>query len=855
MKWPVLLAAAAAALSSCHSAAIEPLPGVPLHLAQDRAERISNLRYSLRFSIPESPEDAVMGEVEITFQLDGAKSPLLLDFAAPAHFVQSVFVDDLPVEPRVEQEHIVIPSEVLHDGPLRVRVAFQADNTALNRRAEYLYTLFVPERARTAFPCFDQPDLKATYQLTLELPSAWTAVSNGPVEEESTSGDRVTLRFGETLPISTYLFAFAAGEFKVEEATRGDREMRFYHRESDEERLARNRDILFDLHSDALDWLEDYTGIPYPFGKFDFVLLPAFQFGGMEHPGAIYYGASRLLLEAAATRTDELARAQLIAHETAHMWFGDLVTMRWFDDVWTKEVYANFFAGKIANPAFPEIDHELAFYLTHYPAAYAIDRSSGTHPIRQPLDNLNDASSLYGAIIYEKAPIVMRMLEERLGEDALRDGIRRYLDRFTFGNASWNDLIVLLDDRYDGDLRAWSQIWVEDAGRPTIRAERLHAEDGTFAGVEFTQSDPRGRGRTWPQGGEVVLGYPGAERRASLALDRAEWTLPVEPGFPDPHFVLPDGSARTYALLLPDTADLSGLLNTLPGIENPNLRAVAWMTLWDNLLERRLSAERVLPTALNALSTESSDLLLDRLLADTRTLFWRFLSPEARERAAADLEETLWRLVRTGDRSSSMRTTALRSLVSIATTSEGVAGLTDLWAGRLTLPGLEIGEEDLSRLALELALRAGDGAPEILAQQENRITDPERKAEFEFVRQAVDPDPARRDSLFRVLLDPDTRPRETWALHALRLLHHPVRSEAALSQIPAALEVLPEIKASGSIFFPKRWLDNLLAGHGSPGAAALVQEFLDRSPELAPRLREKVVQSADMLYRAAESSN
>src|SRR5262249_13079205 len=156
------------------------------------------------------------------------------------------------------------------------------------------------------------------------------------------------------------------------------------------------------------DWLERYTGIPYPFDKFDFVLLPAFQFSGMEHPGAIYYNASQVLLDESATETLLLGRALLIAHETAHMWFGDLVAMRWVDDVWLKEVCANFFADRVVHPLFPGVNHDLRFFLAHYPAAYSVDRTAGAHPIRQELENLNEAGGLYGPIIYHKAPIVLR---------------------------------------------------------------------------------------------------------------------------------------------------------------------------------------------------------------------------------------------------------------------------------------------------------------------------------------------------------------------------------------------------------------------------------------------------------------
>src|SRR5690606_34922735 len=209
-----------------------------------------------------------------------------------------------------------------------------------------------------------------------------------------------------------------------------------------------------------------------------------------------------------ATQNQKLGRASLIAHETAHMWFGDLVTMRWFNDVWMKEVFANFMAAKIVNPAFPDINHELRFFYAHYPSAYEVDRTAGTNAIRQQLDNLNEAGSLYGAIIYQKAPIVMRHLEMLLGEDTFRDGMREYLKNYAFGNATWTDLIALLDKRTPEDLAAWSTAWVDERGRPTIATEfsvgsgqsAVNTEGPFPVLVGISQKDPyEARGLRWPQ--------------------------------------------------------------------------------------------------------------------------------------------------------------------------------------------------------------------------------------------------------------------------------------------------------------------------------------------------------------------
>src|SRR5688500_2252356 len=217
-------------------------------------------------------------------------------------------------------------------------------------------------------------------------------------------------------------------------------------------------------------------------------MIPSFQFGGMEHPGAILYSQARQLLDDSATQNQLLDRASTIAHETAHMWFGDLVTMKWFDDVWMKEVFANFMAAKIVNPSFPAVNHELRFLLAHYPSAYQVDRTAGTNPMRQHLANLNEAGQLYGAIIYQKAPVVMRQLEMMLGEQLFRDGLRDYLKRYAFGNATWLDLVRILDARTPENVTAWSRAWVEERGRPAFATSIDVNPQGHISSLRLTMT-------------------------------------------------------------------------------------------------------------------------------------------------------------------------------------------------------------------------------------------------------------------------------------------------------------------------------------------------------------------------------
>jgi len=234
-------------------------------------------------------------------------------------------------------EHIIIPKEHLKEGYNSISIDFIAGDLSLNRNDEFLYTLFVPDRARTAFPCFDQPNLKGRYHLTLKIPANWKAMANGSLAEQISNQGKSIYKFSMSEAISTYVFSFVAGKFDTLSHTRDGRTLIMLHRETDQSKVENNKEAIFNLHFSALKWLEEYTGIPYPFEKFGFALIPSFQYGGMEHPGAILYRDRSLFLEENATQNELLGRASLIAHETAHMWFGNLVTMDWFNDVWLKE--------------------------------------------------------------------------------------------------------------------------------------------------------------------------------------------------------------------------------------------------------------------------------------------------------------------------------------------------------------------------------------------------------------------------------------------------------------------------------------------------------------------------------------
>ncbi|PWT86900.1 MAG: hypothetical protein C5B57_00230 [Blastocatellia bacterium] len=837
------------ALLAPSSPAPMPGPGVSEALARERARTIRSLRYDLQFVIPEIRGQPVRGREIVRFAL-AAPRAVVLDFEQPPDRVLSVTRGGRAVDFAVGHGHLVVPRSQTVAGENEFTIEFVAGNESLNRSDDFLYTLFVPARAHLAFPCFDQPDLNARFTLTLQVPSAWQVVANGSEGSRLAAADgRLTVKFQETPPLPTYLFAFAAGKFSVETAERNGRTFRMFHRETDAAKVARNRDAIFDLHAKALAWLEEYTQIPYPWGKFDFVLIPSFQFGGMEHAGAIFYNAPGLLLDESATQNQLLGRASVIAHETSHMWFGDLVTMRWFNDVWTKEVFANFMAAKIVNPSFPGVNHELRFLFAHYPSAYEVDRTAGANAIRQPLANLNEAGSLYGAIIYDKAAVVMRQLEIIVGSTAFRDGLREYLKTYSFANATWLDLVRVLDTRTPEDLAAWSRVWVERRGRPEFTTILRTSPSGTIAGLSMEMRDPLKRGLIWPEQLSLMLGYPDRIHEIPVYATASLVRVTEAIGLERPLYVLPNGRGLGYGLFVLDEPSRRYLLKHVEDIPDELTRGSALVTIWDNMLAGHVHAHECLEFLLRALQYEQDEQNTQRALSYLSNLFWKYLPPDERQAVAARLETILTDgLARA--QTTSQKSAWFSTFRDVVLTADGIAWLRRVWQRDERVPGLTFAETDEINMALELAVRDVPGSSDILNIQLERTRNPDRKQRFAFVMPALSADPAERERSFARFSKLENRAHEPWVLEAQRYLNHPLREEHARRLIPPSLDLLAEIRRTGDIFFPKRWMDATFSGHRSPEAASIVRDFLAREPQYPQRLRWVVLSAADDLFRA-----
>ncbi|GAB4022679.1 M1 family metallopeptidase [Spirosoma koreense] len=839
--------------SSTSAPAIET--GVSQTLAKARKQTISQLAYGLKFDIPAQKNQPIPASETITFDWVHTRIPLQLDFKEERTHIQSISVNETAIPIVFESEHLIVSTDVLKPGRNKISIQFTAGNLSLNRNEEYLYTLLVPDRARTVFPCFDQPDLKASFQVSLTIPAHWQAMANAPVQDSTVAGDRKTITFQPSDVLPTYLFSFVAGKFTPVTRTVNDRPMTFLHRETDTTKIRLSLDPIFNLHADALRFLEDYTQIPYPFRKFDFAAIPDFQYGGMEHVGAIDYKSSSLFLDNGATRDQKLSRATLISHETAHMWFGDMVTMRWFEDVWLKEVFANFIADKITEVSSeasgvrpsdrPEANYDLQFVVDHFPAAYAVDRTEGANPIGQPLANLQEAGTLYGGIIYHKAPIMMRQLERLMGKTALRDGLREYLKKYAFDNATWGDLIAILDARTPTDLGAWNRVWVHETGRPKF-SYQLDGKGGTIKQFVISQQAEDNSSRFWPQRFEITLVYRGRTEELTVDMNEPRVALKEAIGKETPLYVTFNSSGQGYGVFPVDTLTVIQTETT----KNPVTRAATYINLYENMLSGQgISPAQLASANTQWLSTESEELNLRLLTNQLSDLVWNFTRPENRPALAASVEQEAWRAMEQ-EKVAGKKKLLFRLYQNVALSRQAQDRLYSIWNEQKAPAGVTLTEDDYTSLALALAVRDYP-AEGILAQQLSRIKNPDRQKRLEFMMPALSSRVADRDQFFASLASETNREHEAWVTTALGYLHHPLRAETSAKYLPKSLDLLEEIQRTGDIFFPESWLRSTLSSYQTPDVAQLVRQFLTDHPGYNARLRAKLLQAADNTFRSS----
>ena len=790
--------------------------GVSKELAEHRKANISQVVYDLTFNIPSKPYESVKGKAIISFNLE-VREDVVLDFQGQIDgtcYIHDENDKRHATDILYQDEHIIIPMELLTEGKNKIELPFIANDKALNRNDDYMYTLFVPDMARSVFPCFDQPDLRAVFVTTLKVPSGWKTMASDNVCQ-----------------LPTYLYSFVAGKFQEKSTVHNGRRMRALYRESDPDKVAQ-LDQVFDEASQALDWMEGYTGIACPFKEYGLVILPGYQFGGMEHPGAIQMNDRRIFLEKQATQEEKMARMELIAHETAHLWFGDLVSLKWFEDVWAKEVMANFLASKMVRRSFPDINHDLNFLKTYQTRAIAIDRTEGTHPIAQELTNMSDARLLYDNIIYDKAPVMLRMLEETMGAPEMQTGLQKYLNDHVFKNASWDELVSALDEAApSANVKQFSEVWVKQKGMPTIHTTYKNGN------LVITQNDPYHRGIVWPQKFQVRLVYDlGTSRTITVDMKEATRTIRVND---KPDYIIPNYNGKGYGHFTLDNEYAVLLPKRLITTRSDLHRYALLQTIHDNYLLGRIPPIHF--AELNRMMmTEQNPLIIS---ATIDHMFRIAFDMPAEQRKT--LELCMMDLIDKNP-SKDMRQLMIRKLSTHATAPELIDRIYTIWQQHND-PLLS--EQDYMNMAYRLAILRSDTSGPILAAQRKRLKTDDERREFDYISRVCTSDPMLRVRLFNEMLKPQNREKEPWALKAFQLLNADVYEPQSNVYIESGLKSLQYIEQTSDIFFPTNWLKALLTEHKSREARLTVEKFINNNPNYPEHLKRKILEAAWFLTK------
>jgi aminopeptidase N len=854
------LAPLLAAIVVAEAAAVPAIePGVSRELARWRASRYGDVRYALDLAIA-TPVARLEGSVEIRMTVRGAPVDLVLDWRPPpgAHLSHVEANGVAIAKPRVVREHLVVPARHVRSGEntvrLRVESPIATAGTAVTLYrdredgSEYVYSLLVPSDASTVFPCFDQPDLKGRFALALTVPAGWEAVSNAPAAETTAPGTAKRVRFRATEPISTYLFAFAAGPFAVlgerEHGIAPQPEARLLVRRSREARTEREAREIFRLHRQALGFFADYFAYPFPFSKHDLVLVPEFPYGGMEHAGATFLREEAVLFPFEPAAADRLRRAQLVFHETSHQWFGDLVTMRWFDDLWLKEGFANLMAAKAAEAITPELSAWIAFRQLKA-AAYRTDATPGTTPIWQRLDNLSAAKSAYGNIVYSKAPAVLRQAEFYLGPDAFRRAVQAFVRTHAYGAASWSDLVRAFEGASGRKLDMWADAWVKRRGMPVVRAAWRADGDGRIARFTLTQSPALGGEGVWPMRTEVLVAGSGPPRALPVALEGRSAVVRELAGAPAPRYVFANHGDHAYGRFVLDDASRAAVLADVGAIEDAFLRALLLDALWEEVRDARLAPAAYIDLALGQAPRECDALTVASLLGRTQTAL-RWYLPDLQRAALAPRVEAALARGTTEAPDKGLRVTYFRTYVGAATTPDARATLKALLAGTQTVPDVTLSSRERFRI-VERLLALGDSEAEALLAAQSRADPSDDGQRYAYAAAAARSDAATKARYFAAWFD-DRALVESWIEEAVLPFNTVEQAALTAPYLERALARLPRLKRERRIFFVNHWLTAFLGGQTDAASVRATRKFL-KEAKLDPDLRRKVLEALDELER------
>ncbi|GIG71108.1 aminopeptidase N [Phytomonospora endophytica] len=604
----------------------------------------------------------------------------------------------------------------------------------------YLYAMAGLDNAPRIFACFDQPDIKAPITLTVDAPADWTVWANG----DGTRRADGKVAFTPTEPISTYLMTLVAGRYHVILAEHDGVPLGLLSRRALAAHLDEQAEELFAITRACFDWYHEHFGVRYPFGNYFQAFVPEFNWGAVENPGCVNF-RDEFLFRGAVTTTQRQDRAVVIAHEMAHMWFGDLVTLRWWDDIWLNESFAEYMGWRVAVEATEFTGAWTGFAVGRKGWGYAADQRPSTHPVAP--EGVNDtagALSNFDGISYAKGASVLKQLVEWLGDEPFLAGLRDYFQTHAFGNATLADLLAALSKAADRDLSAWSTAWLRRAQVNTLRP-RTVIENGRYREVTIVQTAPEEYPTLRPHRiGAAVYRLDGdgvtATRVTVDVQDTAETPVPALNGEAAGLLVLNDGD-HTFAKIRFDDHGRALLPELLPVLDDALARALIWSAVTDASRDADLSAPEALALILAGLPTETDTSVFEDLARYiTGSLTSRFLAPEARPEAAASLVDACDKAMDAAEPGGARQLAAARLLIACTEDGERLSGWlagnapeglaldTDLrWAVLYRL--VVLGHADEAAIAAEAGRDPSAQGTEWAARIRAALPTPEAKAE------------------------------------------------------------------------------------------------------------------------------
>jgi aminopeptidase N len=697
--------------------------------AQQRAKLISEVSYRLDLNLPEQT-DIFTGEETLQFKLNSVKQAIRIDFTQGEIKALSVNGHKLP-QFAYNHYYLLLPTQWLTLGNNRVEIsythAYTNNGVGLYRFKDpedgkvYLYSKFEPFDANQMFPCFDQPDIKATYTLRVKAPASWTVISTE--REQTVSAQQAgfkTWQFPTTLPLSTYVFSLHAGPYHVWQDTTGKIPLRLFARES----VSRYVDAIqwFNMTQQGLQYFNHYFAYPYPFHKYDQLIVPNFNAGAMENVGAITY-AETYLFKAKPTASQYAKWLTVILHEMAHMWFGNLVTMQWWDDLWLNESFASYLAAKASDQALAYKDTWLNFYYTNLAGYEADSLHLTTHPILSKVQDAKAASSQFDAITYRKGAAVLKQLDYYIGEETFRTGIRHYIKQHAYHNTRLTDFFAALQTQTPKDLNVFAKQWLTTTGFNKVKliysCNKQH-----LAELSICQTDKPLRNHQALLGFYAPLHGTTLPLRQTLAVSyQGACTHITPPQVNCPSFIYPNEQGLDYAQSQLEPSTVALLRQHIHGLQQPLTRALAWQGLWEQVLAYKLSLPAFLATVQQQLAQETEPQILQWLIGKLQ-LGLSYLpthnkpSQLYRSQYLASIEHKLWDLLRQARPGSEQQRFWLDSLAQLTEQPASLKQLAGLLNGELKINGLELNQTQRWQIIKTLA-SFGYSETEKLIKQES----------------------------------------------------------------------------------------------------------------------------------------